>query len=45
VGTPHPEEGPVADACGAVLGGGTLSGVMREWEKAGLRLAQAPFAR
>ena len=27
----------------ALLGGGTLSGVMREWEKAGLRPAQAPF--
>jgi site-specific DNA recombinase len=42
--TPHPQEGPaVDDACGAVLGGATLSGVMREWEKAGLRPAQAPF--
>jgi DNA invertase Pin-like site-specific DNA recombinase len=41
--TPHPVEGPaVEDACRAVLGGGTLSGVMREWEKAGLRPAQAP---
>jgi site-specific DNA recombinase len=42
--TPHPQEGPaVEDGCGALLGGGTLSGVMREWEKAGLRPAQAPF--
>ncbi|MGI8449886.1 MAG: recombinase family protein, partial [Streptosporangiaceae bacterium] len=42
--TPHPAEGPaVEDACKALLGGGTLSGVMREWAKAGLRPAQAPF--
>jgi len=26
----------VADACKAPLGGGTLSGMMREWSKAGL---------
>ncbi len=40
--TPHPEEGPaVDDACKALLGGGTLSGVMREWDSAGLRPAQA----
>jgi DNA invertase Pin-like site-specific DNA recombinase len=42
--TPHPDEGPaVDDACKALLGGGTLSGVMREWADAGLRPAQAPF--
>ena len=30
--TPHPAEGPaVAAACAALLGGGTLSGIMREW--------------
>ncbi|HUZ27469.1 MAG TPA: recombinase family protein [Streptosporangiaceae bacterium] len=35
--TPHPEEGPaVDDACKALLGGGTLSGIMREWDSAGL---------
>ncbi|MDQ2877384.1 MAG: recombinase family protein [Actinomycetota bacterium] len=40
--TPHPQEGPaVRDACEALLGGGTLSGVMREWAKAGLRPAQS----
>jgi DNA invertase Pin-like site-specific DNA recombinase len=42
--TPDPVEGPaVAAACGVLLGGGTLSGVMREWSAAGLRPAQAPF--
>jgi DNA invertase Pin-like site-specific DNA recombinase len=42
--TPHPDEGPaVGEACRVLLGGGTLSGVMREWDKAGLRPAQAPF--
>src|SRR5450755_5184440 len=40
--TPHPEEGPaVDDACKALLGGGTLSSVMREWADAGLRPAQS----
>ena len=30
--TVHPVEGPaVAEACAALLGGGTVSGVMREW--------------
>src|ERR1022692_1585747 len=32
--TPHPQEGPAVD---------DAWGVMREWEKAGLRPAQAPF--
>jgi site-specific DNA recombinase len=35
--TVHPAEGPaVAEACAAVLGGGTISGIMREWTAAGL---------
>jgi site-specific DNA recombinase len=35
--TPHPQEGPaVARACALLLGGGTISGVKREWDKAGL---------
>ncbi len=30
--TAHPVEGPaVAEACAALLGGGTVSGIMREW--------------
>jgi DNA invertase Pin-like site-specific DNA recombinase len=42
--TRHPVEAvAVADACKALLGGGTLSGVMREWVKTGLRPPQAPF--
>jgi DNA invertase Pin-like site-specific DNA recombinase len=35
----------VADACKAILGGGTLSGVMREWAKAGLVPPQAQTRR
>ncbi len=32
--TVHPVEGPaVAEACAALLGGGTVSGIMREWTK------------
>ena len=32
--TAHPVEGPaVAGACAALLGGGTVSGIMREWTK------------
>jgi site-specific DNA recombinase len=35
--TAHPVEGPaVAEACAALLGGGTISGVLREWTGAGL---------
>jgi site-specific DNA recombinase len=35
--TPHPVEGPaVAGACTMLLGGGTISGIMREWTRAGL---------
>jgi site-specific DNA recombinase len=42
--TAHPVEGPaVANACTGLLGGGSLSGVMREWAAAGLRPPQAPF--
>ena len=32
--TAHPVEGPaVAEACAALLGGGTVSGIMREWTR------------
>ena len=35
--TAHPVEGPaVAEACAALLGGGTVSGIMREWTKVDL---------
>jgi DNA invertase Pin-like site-specific DNA recombinase len=35
--TPHPVEGPaVAQACALLLGGGSISGVLREWTAAGL---------
>jgi site-specific DNA recombinase len=35
--TAHPAEGPaVAEACAALLGGGSISGVMREWTTLGL---------
>ena len=35
--TAHPVEGPaVAEACAALLGGGTVSGIMREWTGLGL---------
>jgi site-specific DNA recombinase len=38
----HPVEGPaVANACKMLLGGGTISGVMREWQAAGQRPAQS----
>jgi len=44
--TPHPEEGAaVAEACRVLLGGGTLSGVMREWAAAGLTPAQSATGR
>ncbi len=44
--TAHPAEGPaVEEACQALLGGGTLSGIMREWQKAGLRPAQSKTGR
>jgi site-specific DNA recombinase len=44
--TRHPvEAAAVADACKALLGGGTLSGVMREWTKAGLLPPQAGTRR
>ena len=35
----------VAEGCAALLGGGTLSGVMREWARAGLRPPQAGTRR
>ena len=42
--TAHPVEGPaVAEACAGLLGGGTISGIRREWARAGLRPPQAPF--
>ena len=35
--TAHPVEGPaVAEACAALLGGGTISGIRREWTTLGL---------
>jgi site-specific DNA recombinase len=35
--TPHPVEGPaVASACAMLLGGGSISGIRREWTNAGL---------
>ena len=35
--TAHPVEGPaVAEACAALLGGGTISGIRREWTRLGL---------
>jgi site-specific DNA recombinase len=44
--TPHPQEGPaVTAACRVLLGGGTLSGVMREWAVAGLTPAQLATGR
>jgi site-specific DNA recombinase len=40
--TPDPVEGPaIVAACAMMLGGGTLSGVMREWDAAGLRPPQS----
>ena len=39
--TAHPVEGPaVAEACVALLGGGTISGIRREWIKLGLKPPQ-----
>jgi len=44
--TADPAEGrAVADACALLLGGGTLSGVMREWTRAGVRTAQSKSGR
>jgi DNA invertase Pin-like site-specific DNA recombinase len=44
--TPHPAEGlAVAAACAALLGGGTLSGITREWTAAGLRSVQSASGR
>jgi hypothetical protein len=37
------EAAAIKDACTLILGGGTISGVMREWERLGLRPAHAPF--
>ena len=40
--TAHPVEGPaVAEACAALLGGGTISGIRREWITAGAQAAAA----
>src|SRR5580700_38434 len=39
--TAHPDEGPaVAEACAALLGGGTISGIRREWTTLGLKPPQ-----
>ena len=39
--TAHPVEGPaVAEACVALLGGGTISGIRREWTRLGLKPPQ-----
>ncbi|HTT55232.1 MAG TPA: recombinase family protein [Streptosporangiaceae bacterium] len=44
--TAHQAEAPaVAEACRVLLGGGTLSGVMREWARLGLRPPQAETKR
>lgn len=40
----HPEEAPAVEAaCRMLLGGGTVSGITREWTRLGLRPPQAPF--
>lgn len=42
--TPDPAEAAaIRDACAAVSGGGTLTGVARDWERRGLRPLQAPY--
>lgn len=42
--TPDPDEkAAVESACRMLLGGGTISGVAREWTKLGIRSAQAPY--
>jgi site-specific DNA recombinase len=44
--TRHLAEGQaVAEACQALLGGGTVSGIMREWTAAGLHPAQSKTGR
>jgi site-specific DNA recombinase len=44
--TPDPAEGPaVVEACAILVGGGTLSGVMREWTTAGVRPVQSTSGR
>jgi hypothetical protein len=44
--TAHPADGPaVAEACALLLGGGTLSAIMRGWSAAGLRPAQSKAGR
>jgi site-specific DNA recombinase len=37
------EAAAVADACRALLAGGTIAGIAREWDRRGLRPHQAPF--
>ncbi len=37
------EKAAIVDACRALLAGGTVSGVMRDWNRRGLRSHQAPF--
>jgi len=42
--TPDPAEAAaIRDACQALLAGGTVAGIAREWERRGLRSHQAPF--
>jgi DNA invertase Pin-like site-specific DNA recombinase len=42
--TPDPSQAAaVASACRMLLGGGTISGVAREWAKLGIRPPQAPY--
>ena len=42
--TPHPDEGAaVAAAVAAIVAGGSVTEITREWERAGLRPPQAPF--
>ena len=44
--TRHPVEGPAVEgACAALLGGGTVSGIMREWTAAGLHPTQTRNSR
>ena len=37
------EKAAVGDACRALLAGGTITGIMRDWDRRGVRPHQAPF--
>lgn len=37
------EKAAVADACRALLAGGTITGIVRDWDRRGVRPHQAPF--